>query len=674
MTESLLNKFEFVPFDTLSLEDIRYDLTASMNKIANVIKHIESTDDSSWDNVLKPLYEPLYHFMQVWRLVGLYEGVMDTPEIRLLNEEFQPIITDFFLKLGQNKHLYQHIQNIKQQDYFTLNEEQRRIIDCELRDFFLSGISLAPEVQQEFKQIQAKLTELQTKFEQNVLDSTDDFVKYVSKEELNGIPDDVLEMYRVEAIAAGKDGLYKITLHSPSYTPIMQLCSNRELRKELHHAHAMRASEIDPRYDNHTIIQEILRLRYAKAKMLGFNNFSELSLYTKMADDNQQVLTLLYDLASKSREIAIKESEELCTFAKKIDKDITVEAWDISYYSEKLQQEKYSFSSQELKEYFQLPVVMQGLFELIYDLYAIEFKEVTDIAVWHKDVMVYRVERNNEIIGYCYFDLYTREGKQSGAWMNSMQDRHFSDGFNKLPIIYVVCNFAHPVGDKPSLLSLDDVQTIFHEIGHGLHQLLTVVDSFHVSGINEVEWDAVELPSQLMEYFTWNYSVLQSITKHVKTGLPLPTELYDKLINARYYHAGLHTLRQIGFSIGDMLVHGDGFDPYNDDYRRVVLKLRDDLSVLRKQSYGRLLNSFSHIFAGGYAAGYYSYKWAEILACDVFALFDGADKNQLRQIGSKFERDVLSQGGVRNAMHNFVKFMGREPKIEALLKYTGLSN
>lgn len=664
---------QFIPFNSVDTAYLKTKLEQELASTRETIQKLEEESISSWDMIISPLQQKLYLLNQVWGIVGHLQGVKDSPELRNLHEKYLPVLTELYVNLGQNKQLYKHIQKIKDTEFGALNPEQQKVIDNELRDFRLSGITLPEDKQQLFKQIQNQLSELSTKFEHNVLDSTDSYAKYVTKDDLAGVPEDSLALYQALATQDEKDG-YKISLHMPSYLPVMQFASNRKLREELYQAYSTRASELsnEGKFDNTNLIREILRLRQQKAELLDFANYAELSLYNKMAETPKQVLDFLYSLADKSRPYAENDWQQLQQFAHDTDGIEKLEAWDVAYYSEKLQLHKYSYSSNELKQYFQLPRVFDGLFALIHQLYNIEFRPNQNIPLWHSDVTTYDVILNGEITGHIYFDLYAREGKQPGAWMNSAQDRSATDTETRLPIAYIICNFTKPVGEKPSLLTFDDVQTLFHEMGHGLHHLLTVINNSSISGINGVEWDAVELPSQFMEYFAWDYSILAKLTAHIESGQVLPRELFDKVLASRFYQSGMQTLRQLEFAIFDLLLHSN-FDYAKGNYLELLDKLRREIAVVIPPSYNRFPNSFAHIFAGGYAAGYYSYKWAEVLACDVFSVFDGINGDELSKLGDKFRTLILSQGGIRPMMENFKAMMGREPQIEALLKYSGMN-
>lgn len=663
---------KFIPFNEISNDYLTNHLEDELKDTHEVIKQIENSTKSSWQEIMLPLNEALYKVNQIWGIVNHLQNVKDSPELRDLHEKYLPIITNLYVNLGQNQKLYQHIKNIHENEYHDLSQEEQKIIGNELRDFKLSGITLPLDQQSQFKQIQNQLSELSSKFEHNVLDATDGYIKYVTKAELNGVPEDNLALYHSMAEEDSKEG-YKITLHAPSYMPIMQYADNRNLREELYHAYVTRASELsdEGKFDNTSVINQILQLRKQKAQLLGFANYAELSLYKKMAKTPDEVLTFLYDLADKSRNFAQNDLMELHNYAKQVHNINDLQVWDIPYYSEKLQQEKYSYSSNELKQYFPLPKVFDGLFLLVKNLYQVDFVANYNVPTWHSDVVFYDISRSGSTIGHIYLDLYSRGGKQPGAWMDSAQDRNLENDFLKLPIAYIVCNFTKPLGDKPSLLTFDDVQALFHEMGHALHHLLTTVNNASIAGINGVEWDAVELPSQFMENFVWDYKILDTLSEHVDTKASLPKDLFAKVLASRHYQSGLQMLRQLEFAIFDLLLHSQ-FDAAHDNYHQLINEVRQKVSVINPPQYNRFANSFAHIFAGGYAAGYYSYKWAEVLACDVFSVFEGKDNLELTILGQKFQESILSQGSISPMMDNFKKFMGREPQIDALLKSSGM--
>ncbi len=664
----------FINFDTLTIDSLKNELAHEIANTEQLIDKLTKQEESTWLTVMKPFQIQLGKLQHVWGIIEHLHSVRNADDIRTLHEEFLPIITDLYVNIGQNNALFKHAQNIAQYDT-SLNTEQQRVINNELRDFKLAGIDLPEAEKALYKSIQTRLSELSTKFEHNVLDATDSFSYYAQLDELDGIPEDSIAMYKAMAKADDKPDLYKLNLHMPCYLPVMQYAKNRELREKMYTAYVTRASEFDyaGKFNNAENIHGILNLRQQKAHILNFSNYAEVSLATKMAKSPSEVLNFLTDLAAKARKFALNDVKELKEFAQSKDGITELKAWDTTYYSELLQLTKYSYSSNELKQYFQLPNVMAGLFDILKQLFNIQFVQTTDVPVWHTSVTTYALWQEGKLIGHIYFDLFARKGKQPGAWMNSAAGRSFDNGEQTLPQAYIVCNFTAPIGDKPSLLSFDDVQTLFHEMGHGLHHLLTQINNSAISGINGVEWDAVELPSQFMENFAWDYEILSKMTAHVESGDILPLQLFNKVLASRHFQSGLMTLRQLEFAIFDMQLHSD-FDVLNGNYLELLNSIRSKVAVIVPPSYNRFANTFGHIFAGGYAAGYYSYKWAEVLSCDVFSQFEGKSGDELTKLGKNYLSTILSQGGVRPMMDNFVAFMGREPTIDALLKYSGMDS
>jgi len=668
----LHENFMFIPYQQFTNDQLDNAIASELALLNDTLEQILHTSTVNWDTVATPLHQALYRFNRIWGIVNHLMNVNDSQEIRDIYNKYQQPVSNFFVELGQNQTLYHYYEQIKQQQYAELNAEQQKIVNNEFRDFYLSGISLSADKQQQFKQVQNNLEQLSTKFAQNVLDATDTFAKYVELAQLAGIPEDMLTLYKNAATNDGKADMYKITLHIPSYLPIMQYCENRALREELYREYTTRASELfsQPQFDNSDLIRQILTLRQQKAQLLGFNNYAELSLYTKMAKDSNEVLQFLYELADKSRVYAEQELAELKQFAaNKFDMQ-EVYAWDIAFLSEQLQQQKYSYSNHELKQYFRVDVVLEGLFRLIHNLYKIDFNPVSDIPTWHTQVQTFALnDKNKQTIGYLYLDLYSRNGKQPGAWMDSAQGRYITTNNSYLPIAYIVCNFTPPQNNAQTLLTFDEVQTLFHEMGHALHHLLTEIEHFSISGINGVEWDAVELPSQFMEYFAWDYDIIRSISCHSTSGEVMPIELFNKVLNSRYYQAGLQMLRQIEFAVYDILLHTQqNYSEFN--YLQLLQQVRSKIAVITPPSYNRFSHSFTHIFAGGYAAGYYSYKWAEVLATDIFSVFEHKSGVELFNLGTQFKQTILSQGGLDSMANNFHNFMHRQPQTDALIKYT----
>ncbi len=662
---SILNNNEFIPFNAFTIAQLAYSINERLSCSEEKLKQIEQQEQATINDI-NELFLSIYALNQEFGILTHLESVADNQQIRDAIEELQPLVSIFYVNLGQSKPLYKHFTQL---NTLQLNNELRKVVANELRNFKLSGIDLDSQSQQQYKNIQTKLAQLNSKFGQNVLDATDSYSLIVNINELHNVPLDIINQFKIN------DTQCKLTLHAPCYTQFMQYLNNRELRKTLYTNYITRASKLyfKPEYDNSNNICQILNLRRQKSKLLGFNSYAELSLFTKMAKTPQKVIDFLYELAIKIKPYAMQELEELTNFARDKYQINQIEAYDITFISEQLQQHKYQYSNNELKQYFQLPIVLNGLFNLINKLYGINFKSNLTIAKWHNDVIVYDiVNKHNQIIGTLYMDLYSREYKHSGAWMNSLQDRFINNQLqiHKLPHVLIVCNFSNP--QVSNLLSFDDVQTLFHEMGHALHQLLTKIDHYTISGINGVEWDAIELPSQFMEYFTWKHSILQDITCHNQSSAKLPNELFNKLIKSKNYLKGLQTLRQIEFALSDILIHIKEINTIQDIYD-IINNVRQQIACIMPPKFERMINSFEHIFSGGYAAGYYSYKWAELLALDVFKKFDTTSSEQYPILGNLFYESILSKGGLNDALDNFISFMGREPKIDALLEYSGIN-
>lgn len=639
---------------------------------ALVAKLLADTAQPTWDNFMQPLDDANERMSRAWGQVGHLNAVMNSPELREVYNANLPKITQYYAELGQNLELFNKVKSIRYGSAFeTLSVARKKIIDNELRDFRLGGAELPDAQKQRFLEIQEQLSSLCSKFSDNLLDATNAWTLTVENEaELTGIPADDLQAAREAAEAAGKQG-WQFSLKAPSYLPVMQYADNRGLREQMYRAYSTRASEFDGgQYDNTTLIGEILKLRGEEAQLLGFANYAELSLASKMADTPQQVMDFLRELAQRARPFAERDLEELREFARTRLDIAELQAWDVGYVSEHLRRERYAFSEQEVKQYFPEDVVLPGMFGLVESLYGFAVRPM-DAPLWHDAVRFYGIYDGAQLIGQFYLDLYARASKRGGAWMDDAITRRYTEAGIQTPVAYLNCNFAAPVGGKPALFTHDEVITLFHEFGHGLHHLLTQIEDLGVSGINGVEWDAVELPSQFMENFCWEWDVLQNMTRHIDSGETLPRELFDKMIAAKNFQSGMQTLRQIEFALFDMRLHVDYQAGGGQSVQQLLGEVRNEVAVLFPPEFNRFQNSFSHIFAGGYAAGYYSYKWAEVLSADAYSLFEESGVLNA-EVGSQFRSEILAMGGSRDAMASFVAFRGREPSIDALLRHNGL--
>lgn len=635
----------------------------------------------TWDGFVSPMDEAGERLGRAWGVVGHLHSVFDVPEWREAYNAMLPEISRFYAEVGQNLALFQKYKALHDSvEFATLSPVRQRILEHALRDFRLSGAELPDDQKPRFQEIQEEQSQLAAKFSENLLDATNAHAEWIADEAgLAGIPDDARQAARAAAEAEGKEG-WKFTLQMPSYLPVLQYADDRELRARMYRAYATRASELsNPELDNGPLIGRILALRHEEARMLGYRNFAEVSLVPKMADTPEQVLGFLHDLAAKAKPFAEKDLEELKAFARAELGLDTLEPWDVAYASEKLRQARYAYSDQEVKQYFPEPKVLDGLFGVIRALYRVDILP-DEAPTWDPDVRFFRIEKEDELVGHFYLDLHARSTKRGGAWMDSARSRHRNTWGSDTPVAYLVCNFPGPVGGKPATFTHDDVLTLFHECGHGLHHLLTQVDELAVSGIHGVEWDAVELPSQFMENFCWEWDVLQGMTAHIDTGEPLPRALYDKMIAAKNFQSGMQTVRQLEFSMFDLRLHSEldaSAGPVPIERVMALLdEVRREVAVMIPPAWHRFPHSFSHIFAGGYAAGYYSYKWAEVLSADAFEAFEeaGAGRGSLLdpETGERFWREILAVGGSRPALDSFKAFRGREPRVDALLRHSGM--
>ncbi len=681
MTNPLLDFTDLPLFDRIEPQHVAPAVDTLLAEADQALETVTQPGfPSQWPEISKVLDTSTERLGRAWGAVSHLNSVADTPELRAAYNEALPRVTDFWTRLGSDERLYVKYKAI---DPATLNAEQRQAHKNAIRNFVLGGAELTGAARDRFAAIQERQAELAQKFSEHALDATDAFAYYAGDNELEGLPQDVVMAARAAAQADGKEG-YKLTLKMPSYLPVMQFARSGALRERLYRAYVTRASDQgDPRFDNTQLIREILALRGEEAHLLGYRNFGEVSLVPKMADSPRQVIDFLRDLARRARPYAEKDVADMRAFAAEKLGIADPQAWDWSYIAEKLKEERYAFSEQEVKQYFTAPKVLAGLFKIVETLFEVTIRR--DAApVWNPQVEFYRIERerregervSTELVGQFYLDPSARSGKRGGAWMNDVRARWLRPDTGRLqtPVARLVCNFAEGVDGKPPLLTHDDVITLFHESGHGLHHMLTQVNEHDVSGISGVEWDAVELPSQFMENFCWEWNVLRHMTAHVDTGAALPRELFDKMLAAKNFQSGLQTLRQIEFALFDMLLHTE-HDPAQD-FMPLLAQVRDEVAVVQPPAFSRTAHTFSHIFAGGYAAGYYSYKWAEVLSADAYAAFEetmGKDGLPSVETGRKYRQAILEAGGSRPAIESFRAFRGRDPSLDALLRHQGMA-
>ena len=669
-------------FDRITPAHVQPAIRQLLESARRTIDAIGDADTPpTWDGFVVPLTEATEHLGRAWGVVGHMHSVMDIPAWRDAYNALLPEISSFFAEIGQNEALYGKYRALHDSaEFAALALVRQRIVEHELRDFRLSGAELPEADKPRFKAIQEELSSLAARFSENLLDATNAFAEWVTDEvELSGLPDDAVAAAREAAEKDGKVG-WKFTLQMPSYIPVMQYADSPRLRESMYRANATRASELGkPEWDNGPLMGRILALRAEEARLLGYASYAEVSLVPKMAESADEVTAFLRELATKARPFAERDLRELEAYARDSLGIDTLQPWDLAYASEKLRQARYAFSENEVRQYFPQPRVLEGLFGVVESLYGVRITHDT-APVWDPSVDVLRIGRDGECIGQLYIDLHARDTKRGGAWMDSARSRQRSASGLLTPVAYVVCNFSPPVGNKPATLTHDDITTLFHEFGHALHHLLTEVDEVAVSGIHGVEWDAVELPSQFMENFCWEWDVLSGMSQHVDTGAPLPRELFDKMIAARHFQSGMQMLRQIEFSLFDLRLHHE-LKADTPVAPEVILDLLDavrrEVAVITPPPWHRFPHSFAHIFAGGYSAGYYSYKWAEVLSADAFAAFEeaGKDRGTLldRETGERFWREILAVGGSRPALDSFVAFRGREPQVDALLRHSGMA-
>lgn len=661
-------------FSHIEVEGFKARLDAMLKYHLEQIKDLLTANKHyTWDNLMYPLDNLADELERFWSPLSHLHSVMDSPLLRDCYDACLPSLSAYQAAIGQNQQLYEAIKSI---DTSHLDLAQQKIIADSIRDFELSGVALSPENKKRFEAIEARLAELSNQFSNNVLDATQAFTIHLDDaSRLAGLPEHALNTAKELAAEKGLPG-YVLTLEFPCYQAVMTYAEDRSLREEMHHAYVTRASDQGPgagQFDNTLIINEILALRHEEAELLGFTNYAELSLATKMAESSGDVLDFMYALVVKAGEQAKNEFRQLEQFAKTEFAWDTIEPWDIGYLSEKRRQSLYSLSQEELRPYFPQPKVMQGLFAIVEKLYGMTIQEIDQVDIWHKDVQCYCVvDEHNQVRGFIYTDLYARPNKRGGAWMDSLQSRRrLENGQVQLPIATLTCNFAKSSANKPAMLSHDEVVTLFHEFGHCLHHILTQVNYLGASGINGVEWDAVELPSQFFENWCWEEAALSLLTSHVDTGETLPITLFERLIAAKNFQSAMAMLRQIEFSLFDFLIHKE-YDADNQSLITDILAdVRSKTNIIPVASYNRFQHSFSHIFGGGYAAGYYSYSWAEVLSSDAFSRFEEEGVfNQ--QTGHEFLKAILEVGGAQKAADAYIAFRGRPATVDALLRHNGI--
>lgn len=670
----LLQPFDLAPYSSIKPEHVEeaIDSVLEQNR-QDIAKLLTSNTELTWSNTVLALDEIGERLSSAWSPISHLNAVMNSPELRQAYEACLPKLSAYWTEMGQNKKLFERYQSLNNSHMASsFDVAQRTILTHILRDFHLSGIDLPEDMQKRYGEIQAKLAELSSQFSNHVLDATQAWTKHISDEAaLSGVPDSAKALLSQAAKQKGLDG-WLITLEFPSYYSVITYADDRALREEIYHAYCTRASNQGPlasKFDNGPVMSSILALRHELALLLGFVNYAELSLADKMADTPEHVLSFLNDLAARSKPFAEKDLKELHQFAAEQGID-DIQSWDLSYYSEKLKEQRYSISDEALRVYFPIDKVLTGMFALVETLYGIHIQELTDFDSWHSDVRLFEITENGTVIGRFYLDLYARPHKRGGAWMDGVRDRYINSQ-NELvtPVANLVCNFMPATEGQPALLTHDEVITLFHEFGHGLHHMLTRINYAGASGINGVAWDAVELPSQFMENWCWQPEGLALISSHYQTGETLPQHLLDKMLAAKNFQSGLMMVRQLEFSLFDLELHayyGDG-----RTVEQVLSMVRDHVAVLKPPAYNRFANSFSHIFAGGYAAGYYSYKWAEVLSADAFSKFE-EDGILNHETGRLFRETILAKGGSQEPLEIFMEFRGRAPSTDALLRHLGL--
>jgi len=677
MNNPLLENTPLPQFSKIKPEHIEAAIDTLLAEARHVVdSHLKAVTDYTWENLVEPIENSEDKLNKVWSPISHMNSVVNSDELRDAYNACLPKLSEYSTEMGQNQALFKAYQHIADSDsYVSLDTAQQKTISNALRDFRLSGIDLSEEKQQRYKQISQELSRLSSKYEENLMDATNDWSKHITDVDLlTGLPETALMQAKQTAESQDKDG-WVITLQFPSYIAVMTYADNRELRKEHYTAFATRASDLGANadWDNSQIMEDTLALRHEKAQLLGFENYAVYSLATKMANKPADVTSFLEDLADKSWRHARKDLSELRQFAKEHYNISQLQTWDIGYFSEKMRQHFYQLSQEEVKAYFPSTRVIPGLFSVVEKLYGLKITEITDFDSWHADARFFEIkDEDDQLRGQFYLDLYAREKKRGGAWMDDCVGRKKVGNEIQIPVAYLTCNFTPPTGDTPALLTHDEVTTLFHEFGHGLQHMLTKIDHLGVSGINGVEWDAVELPSQFMENWCWEKEAVDLISGHYQTNEKLPDELFQKMLNAKNFQAGMMMVRQLEFSLFDFKMHQQ-YDPAKGgQIYKTLNQIREQVAVIQPPEFNRFAHSFSHIFAGGYAAGYYSYKWAEVLSSDAYSLFE--EKGIFDQnTGKAFLHNILETGGSQDAMDLFVNFRGREPEIDALLRHNGMA-
>lgn len=674
MNNPLLEEHHLPPFNTIDIKHIKPAIEARIANVWSVLNHqlaaIEQGAEASWENIVLPFEEASDLLSQSWSPVSHLNGVQNSDELREVYTDCIQLLTDFGTAIDQHQPLFKAYESLAASDGFNaLTAPQQKVIQDALRDFRLAGVALTEDKKERYGELQKQLSALSMAFSNNVLDATQAwFTHFETKDALAGLPEGGLASAEQAANQRDLEG-YIITLDIPSYMAVITYADDRVLREKIYRAYATRAT--DGEWDNSPLIKETLALRYELAALLGFDSYAELSLATKMAESPEQVESFLKTLAEKSLPVAKKDLQALQDFASDEHGVDELQAWDVTYYSEKLRQRDFAISQEELRPYFPAERVMEGMFNVVSKLFGITIERVEGVDVYHEDVRFFAIKKAGEMQAYFYFDIYARNKKRGGAWMADCRTRRLRDSGIQLPVAYLTCNFTPPVGGKPSLLTHQEVTTLFHEFGHGLHHMLTQMTEAAISGISGVAWDAVELPSQFLENWCWEKEVIPMISGHYETGEPLPEDLLEKMLAAKNFQSGMQMVRQLEFSLFDFLLHAQYSDANPVDAQEVIEAVRKEVAVMSPPAFNKFQNSFSHIFAGGYAAGYYSYKWAEVLSADAFSLFE--EKGIFDQeTGKKFLNTVLSNGGSQEPMALFKAFRGREPNTDALLRHGGI--